>query len=187
VLHAILGFLFIYVVSIVSLTLLLIATRLDVITAFSAVVACINNTGPGLNLVGPASTYAVLNDFQTWVCTWAMLLGRLEIFTLLVLAELMAAWQDRSAFWRWRDPRVREGLVHRPVDPSHRIAIDRELPAPDVQQPNLRNTMARIQRDLDLSIILKRRIRDLDNQQHIGGHGMRLAVVPVLDQRNVRL
>jgi trk system potassium uptake protein TrkH len=92
VLHAILGFLFIYVVSIVSLTLLMVATRLDVITAFSAVVACINNTGPGLNLVGPATTYAVLSDFQTWICTWAMLLGRLEIFTLLVL--LM------PAFWR---------------------------------------------------------------------------------------
>lgn len=92
VLHAILGFMFIYVVSIVSLTLLLIATRLDVVTAFSAIVACLNNTGPGLNLVGPATTYAVLTDFQTWVCTWAMLLGRLEIFTLLVV--LM------PAFWR---------------------------------------------------------------------------------------
>lgn len=92
VLHSILGFFFIYVVSIVVLTLLMIATRLDVITAFSAVVACINNTGPGLNLVGPATTYAVLSDFQTWICTWAMLLGRLEIFTLLVL--LM------PAFWR---------------------------------------------------------------------------------------
>lgn len=92
ILHAILGFLFIYVVTIVVLTLLLIATRLDVITAFSAVVACLNNTGPGLNLVGPATTYAVLSDFQTWVCTWAMLLGRLEIFTLLVV--LM------PAFWR---------------------------------------------------------------------------------------
>ncbi len=92
VLHSILGFLFIYVVTIVSLTLLLIATHLDVITAFSAVVACLNNTGPGLNLVGPTTTYAVLSDFQTWVCTWAMLLGRLEIFTLLVI--LM------PAFWR---------------------------------------------------------------------------------------
>ena len=92
VLHSILGFMFIYVATIVSLTLLLMATHLDVITAFSAVVACINNTGPGLNLVGPSTTYAVLNDFQTWVCTWAMLLGRLEIFTLLVI--LM------PAFWR---------------------------------------------------------------------------------------
>ncbi len=92
VLHAILGFMFIYVVSIVVMTLLMVATRLDIITAFSAVVACLNNTGPGLNLVGPASTYAVLSDLQTWVCTWAMLLGRLEIFTLLVLLT--------PGFWR---------------------------------------------------------------------------------------
>jgi trk system potassium uptake protein TrkH len=92
VLHAILGFMFIYVVSIVVMTLLMVATRLDIITAFSAVVACLNNTGPGLNLVGPASTYAVLTDLQTWVCTWAMLLGRLEIFTLLVLLT--------PGFWR---------------------------------------------------------------------------------------
>ena len=92
VLHAILGFMFIYVVSIVLLTLLMVATQLDIITAFSAVVACLNNTGPGLNLVGPSTTYAVLTDFQTWVCTWAMLLGRLEIFTLLVLLT--------PAFWR---------------------------------------------------------------------------------------
>ena len=92
VLHSILGFMFIYVVSIVVMTLLMVATRLDIVTAFSAVVACLNNTGPGLNLVGPASTYAVLSDFQTWVCTWAMLLGRLEIFTLLVVLT--------PAFWR---------------------------------------------------------------------------------------
>ena len=92
VLHSILGFMFIYVVTIVSLTLLLMATRLDLVTAFSAVVACLNNTGPGLNLVGPSTTYAVLTDFQTWVCTWAMLLGRLEIFTLLVILL--------PAFWR---------------------------------------------------------------------------------------
>ena len=92
VLHAILGFMFIYVVTIVSLTLLMIATHLDLVTAFSAIVACLNNTGPGLNLVGPTTTYAVLTDFQTWVCTFAMLIGRLEIFTLLVVLT--------PAFWR---------------------------------------------------------------------------------------
>ena len=58
----------------------------------SAIVACINNTGPGLNLVGPATTYAVLTDFQTWVCTAAMLLGRLELFTLIVVFT--------PGFWR---------------------------------------------------------------------------------------
>lgn len=92
VLTGVMAFGFIYMVSIVSLTLLMSATGLDIVTAFSSVVACLNNTGPGLNLVGPATTYAVLNDFQTWICTFAMLLGRLEIFTLLVV--LM------PAFWR---------------------------------------------------------------------------------------
>ena len=81
-----------YVVCIVSMTLLLSLSGLEIVSAFSAVVASINNTGPGLNQVGPATTYAMLTDFQTWVCTIAMLLGRLEIFTLLVVFN--------PAFWR---------------------------------------------------------------------------------------
>ncbi|MDP1898120.1 MAG: potassium transporter TrkG, partial [Sulfurimicrobium sp.] len=92
IIYAVLAFLFIYVVSIVSLTLIMTASGLEVITAFSAVVASINNTGPGLNEVGPATTYASLTDFQTWVCTFTMLLGRLELFTLLILFT--------PAFWR---------------------------------------------------------------------------------------
>lgn len=92
ILFAVLAFGFIYMVSIVSMTLVMSFSGLEVVTAFSAVVASINNTGPGLNQVGPATTYAVLSDFQTWVCTFAMLLGRLEIFTLLVVLT--------PAFWR---------------------------------------------------------------------------------------
>ncbi|MBU0592724.1 MAG: TrkH family potassium uptake protein [Gammaproteobacteria bacterium] len=92
IIYAVLAFLFIYVASIVSLTLVMTASGLDVITAFSAIVAMINNTGPGLNQVGPATNYAVLTDFQTWVCTFTMLLGRLELFTLLILFT--------PAFWR---------------------------------------------------------------------------------------
>jgi trk system potassium uptake protein TrkH len=92
IVFAVLAFGFIYMVSIVSMTLVLSASGLDIVTAFSAVVACINNTGPGLGQVGPATTYAVLSDFQTWVCSFAMLLGRLEIFTLLVVLT--------PAFWR---------------------------------------------------------------------------------------
>jgi trk system potassium uptake protein TrkH len=92
ILHAVLGFSFMYMVSIVSLTLLLSATGIDIITAFSAVVACINNTGPGLGAVGPASNYQALNDFQTWVLAFTMILGRLEIFTLLVVLT--------PTFWR---------------------------------------------------------------------------------------
>ncbi|MBZ0104760.1 MAG: TrkH family potassium uptake protein [Sulfuricella denitrificans] len=92
IIYAVLAFLFIYVASIVSLTLIMTASGLDIITAFSAIVATINNTGPGLNQVGPATNYAVLSDFQTWVCTFTMLLGRLELFTLLILFT--------PAFWR---------------------------------------------------------------------------------------
>jgi trk system potassium uptake protein TrkH len=92
ILFAVLAFGFVYMVSIVSMTLLLSVSGLDIISAFSAVVASINNTGPGLNQVGPATTFAVLTDLQTWVCTFAMLLGRLEIFTLLVVLT--------PAFWR---------------------------------------------------------------------------------------
>ncbi|WP_373691460.1 TrkH family potassium uptake protein [Azonexus sp.] len=92
VLFAVLAFAFVYMVSIVTMTLLLAFTGLDIVTAFSAVVASVNNTGPGLGLVGPSTTFAVLEDFQTWICTFAMLLGRLEIFTLLVVLT--------PAFWR---------------------------------------------------------------------------------------
>lgn len=67
-------------------------------------VACINNTGPGLNLVGPATTYAVLADFQTWVCTWAMLLGRLEIFTLLVILTPALGGASHPPRWRAVSP-----------------------------------------------------------------------------------
>jgi trk system potassium uptake protein TrkH len=71
--------------SIVTLVFVELASGLDFLTAMSAVIACINNAGPGLGLVGPGSNYGILTDFQTWVCSLAMLLGRLEIFTLLVL------------------------------------------------------------------------------------------------------
>jgi len=92
VVFAVLAYVFVYVSCIVIFTLLLALSGADVVTAFSAAVASVNNTGPGLAQVGPASTYAVLNDFQTWVCSFAMLLGRLELFTLLVVLT--------PAFWR---------------------------------------------------------------------------------------
>jgi len=85
VVFAVLAFVFLYFMSIVTLVFVLLASGLDFMTAFSAIIACINNAGPGLGLVGPGSNYGVLNDFQTWVCSAAMLLGRLEIFTILVL------------------------------------------------------------------------------------------------------
>ncbi len=85
VVFAVLAFVFLYFMSLVALIFLQLASGLDFITAFSASLACLNNAGPGLGLVGPGSNYGVLNDFQTWVCSAAMLLGRLEVFTILVL------------------------------------------------------------------------------------------------------
>jgi trk system potassium uptake protein len=85
VVFAVLAFVFLYFMSVVTLVFVQLASGLDFITAMSSIIACINNAGPGLGLVGPGSNYGVLNEFQTWVCSAAMLLGRLEVFTLLVL------------------------------------------------------------------------------------------------------
>lgn len=85
VVFSVLGFIFLYFISVVTLTFTLLISGLDFISSFSAIIACINNAGPGLDKVGPAGNYAGLTDFQTWVCTIAMLIGRLEIFSVLIL------------------------------------------------------------------------------------------------------
>jgi trk system potassium uptake protein TrkH len=85
VVFAVLAFVFLYFMSIVMLVFVQLASGLDFLTSLSSILACINNAGPGLGLVGPGGNYGILSDFQTWVCSAAMLLGRLEIFTILVL------------------------------------------------------------------------------------------------------
>ncbi len=92
VMNATFGFMLIYGAVTMGLTMVLLFTGLDIVTAFSAVVATVNNIGPGLGLVGPASNFGVLNDVQIWVLSFAMLLGRLELLTVLVLFT--------GAFWR---------------------------------------------------------------------------------------
>ncbi len=92
IVFAVLGFVFLYFMSIVAYTFLLLISGLDFISSFTAVIACINNAGPGLGVVGPATNYSILTDFQTWVCTLAMLTGRLEVFTLLIIFT--------PVFWR---------------------------------------------------------------------------------------
>jgi trk system potassium uptake protein TrkH len=89
---AVLAYMLIYGGTAVAMTLAMTASGLDPVTAFSAVMACLNNMGPGMGEVGPASTYGVLSDFQTWLCTITMLLGRLELMTMLVVFT--------PAFWR---------------------------------------------------------------------------------------
>ncbi|RDH82843.1 MAG: potassium transporter [endosymbiont of Galathealinum brachiosum] len=90
IIDAVWGFFAIYVAVFVIMMLLLMATGLDQVTSFSAVAATLNNLGPGLGDV--ASNYSGINDFSKWVLSFGMLLGRLEIFTLLVLLT--------PAFWR---------------------------------------------------------------------------------------
>jgi trk system potassium uptake protein TrkH len=85
VLYSVLAFMLIYGVTAIFMTLALLFSGLDLVTAASAVIACINNTGPGLGAVGPSGNFQGLSDFQTWVCTATMLLGRLELFSILVL------------------------------------------------------------------------------------------------------
>lgn len=85
VMTAVLGYMLIYGAATMGLTFLMLLSGLDIVTAFSAVVATVNNIGPGLGLVGPASNFGVLSPFQLWVLSFAMLLGRLELLTVLVL------------------------------------------------------------------------------------------------------
>jgi len=90
VIDAVWAFFSLYVLCLAVLTLLMKSTGVDLVTAFSAVAACLNNLGPGLGEV--ALTYAGISDAGKWLLSFAMLLGRLELFTLLVLFT--------SAFWR---------------------------------------------------------------------------------------
>ena len=90
VINAVWGFFAVYVALFAILLLILMSTGLDQVTAFSAIAACMNNLGPGLGEV--SAHYAALNDTAKWVLCIAMLLGRLEIFTLLVILT--------PAFWK---------------------------------------------------------------------------------------
>jgi trk system potassium uptake protein len=85
IVFSILAFMLIYGAVVTTCTMLLIASGMAPVTAVSAVLASVNCIGPGLNEVGPAGNYAGLTDFQLWVCAAAMLLGRLEMMSVLVL------------------------------------------------------------------------------------------------------
>ena len=85
IVNSVTGFIFLYFMSIVILIFALLLSGLDFISSFSAIIACFNNAGPGLNEVGPMGSYASLSDYQKAVCTFAMLLGRVQIFSIVIL------------------------------------------------------------------------------------------------------
>ena len=90
VLESVWGFFSVYILTYMIMMIALLATGLDHVTAFSAVGACLNNLGPGLGEV--AAHYGDISDVAKWILSITMLLGRLEIFTFLVLMS--------PAFWR---------------------------------------------------------------------------------------
>jgi trk system potassium uptake protein TrkH len=92
VMGSVIAFMMVYGATLAGLTLVLLFSGLEPITAATAVIASVNNIGPGLGEVGPSVNFKGLSDFQTWVCTVGMLLGRLELLTVLVLLT--------PQFWR---------------------------------------------------------------------------------------
>ena len=88
--EAVWGFFSIYIVVFGIMLLMMMSMGLDQVTAFSAVAATLNNLGPGLGDV--ASGFMTVGDEAKWIAISGMLLGRLEIFTLLVLVT--------PTFWR---------------------------------------------------------------------------------------
>lgn len=90
VVNAVWGFFTLYVLSTAVITMVLVGTGLDVVSAYSATAACLNIMGRGLGEV--AANYQQVSVFGKWVLVFAMLLGRMEIYTLFVLLT--------PAFWR---------------------------------------------------------------------------------------
>jgi trk system potassium uptake protein len=92
VVYSVLAFIFLYFGTVLVLTFAMLATGLDLVTSFSSVLSSVNNLGPALGEVGPATNFSGLTDTQTWITTVAMIVGRLEIFSVLVLFT--------ATFWR---------------------------------------------------------------------------------------
>lgn len=90
---AVTSFFLLFIISFVIIGLVLSLSGLDLITAFSAAASAISNVGPGLgNVVGPTETYSSIDSMSKWILSFAMLLGRLEILTVMVIFT--------SYFWR---------------------------------------------------------------------------------------
>jgi trk system potassium uptake protein TrkH len=94
VLSSVLAFLFVYGASVILLTVALAAFGLDLVTALSGAATALGNVGPGLGpVIGPAGNFYSLPDGAKLLLAAGMLLGRLELFTILVLFQ--------RSFWKW--------------------------------------------------------------------------------------
>lgn len=85
ILNGIWGFFILYLGLFIVAAFIMAAMGMDLISAFSSVAACIGNIGPGLGLVGPATNYLSVPETGKWILIFCMLLGRLEIYTVILL------------------------------------------------------------------------------------------------------
>jgi trk system potassium uptake protein TrkH len=85
VLSSIWGFFLLFLGLFIVAALVMASLGLDMISAFASVAASIGNIGPGLGLVGPAKNYVAIPLVGKWVLIFCMILGRLEIYTVIVL------------------------------------------------------------------------------------------------------
>jgi len=85
VIRSVWGFFLLYLGVFLTASLLLAAMHVDLVTSMAAVAACLGNIGPGIGSVGPTENYAHLHDMAKWLLAVCMLLGRLEIYTIIVL------------------------------------------------------------------------------------------------------
>jgi len=93
VFNSVMGFFFMYILIFILTSIFLSFLGLDFLTAISASASAISNVGPGLgDIVGPSGNYSILNNQAKWVLSFTMLVGRLEIFTFLVLLS-MSFWK----------------------------------------------------------------------------------------------
>jgi trk system potassium uptake protein TrkH len=92
IIYNVLAFVMIYISIFAVGSVFVAATGVDFVTALGATAACLGNVGPGIGDVGPSSTFVNLPDTSKWFLSFLMLIGRLELFTFLVLFT--------PSFWR---------------------------------------------------------------------------------------
>ena len=88
----VLSFILVFVLILLISTMVISAFNIDIVTSFGAAIACLSNIGPGLGNVGPADHFGHFPSVVKWILIALMMLGRLEVFTILVLFS--------GHFWR---------------------------------------------------------------------------------------
>jgi trk system potassium uptake protein TrkH len=85
IIRSVIGFLALYIGLFAICVVILSGLGVDFVTSLTAVASCIGNIGPGFGMVGPAENYAAIPILGKWLLIWCMLLGRLEIYTVIIL------------------------------------------------------------------------------------------------------